>query len=362
MALNYDVAFKFGCGRYIQERDAITKNLCTELKRFGKKVLFVCGENGYRVAFEKIRKALDETDIEYEVKQFHGTPCFENADVFAQYAKDNGFDILCGVGGGVIADTVKLAAQNADTALVQIPTSSATCASVTPLSVMFDKDTHAYLGSFLCEKEADAVIVDMDIMIEQPARLFWAGVIDAMAKKIEITHYMGCPKDEIPFGLNMAYALAEQVYDFYVDNYDELSNAILTNTITKKIELAVFYAVAVPGIVSGLSKGSKQTALAHHFYEEARTCFYPETKEFLHGELVGVGLIAQLQYTHHDYTAMALRLKDMKLPTCFSELNIPPTKENASVFAKRLCASKAVNDQSEAAMQKVMQAMSVICK
>lgn len=118
MAINYDVAFKFGCGRYIQERDAIAKNLYTELNRFGGKVLFICGENGYRVAFEKISKALDKKDIEYEVKLFHGTPCFANADAFAQYAKENGFDVLCGVGGGVIADTVKLAAQSAGTALV----------------------------------------------------------------------------------------------------------------------------------------------------------------------------------------------------------------------------------------------------
>lgn len=359
MALNYDVAFKFGCGRYIQEREAITKNLYTELKRFGSKALFICGENGYRVAFEKIHKALDGKDIEYEVKLFHGTPCFENADVFAQYAKENGFDVICGVGGGVVADTVKLAAQNANTALVQLPTSSATCASTTPLSVMFDKETHAYLGSFLCNKEADAVIVDMDILIDQPERLFWAGVIDAMAKRIEITHYMD---NEVPFGLNMAYTMSKQVYAFYIDNHDELSKAIKTKTITKTFELAIFYAIAVPGIISGLSKGSKQTALAHHFYEEARTCFYNETKDFLHGELVGVGLIAQLKYNGLDHVTMALRLRDMKLPTCFSEINITPEQANARVFAERLCASKAVDDQSEASKQKMIHSISVICK
>ena len=65
MALNSDIAFKFGCGRYIQERGAIEKNLLTELKRFGKKTLFVCGENGYRVAIKSIEKALEETLDKY---------------------------------------------------------------------------------------------------------------------------------------------------------------------------------------------------------------------------------------------------------------------------------------------------------
>ena len=87
MALNSDIAFKFGCGRYIQERGAIEKNLLTELKRFGKKALFICGENGYRVAIKSIEKALEETGFPYETKIFKSTPCIENADEFKDYAK-----------------------------------------------------------------------------------------------------------------------------------------------------------------------------------------------------------------------------------------------------------------------------------
>lgn len=52
MSKNYDVAFKFGCGRYIQEENAIENNLYNELKNLGKKVLIVAGNNGYRVAIK----------------------------------------------------------------------------------------------------------------------------------------------------------------------------------------------------------------------------------------------------------------------------------------------------------------------
>ena len=41
MGRNYDIAYKFGCGRYIQEENAIENNLFNELKNLGKKVLFV---------------------------------------------------------------------------------------------------------------------------------------------------------------------------------------------------------------------------------------------------------------------------------------------------------------------------------
>ena len=46
---------------------------------------------------------------------------------FVQYVIENNFEVVCGVGGGVMGDIVKLIAEIANIALVQIPTSSATC-------------------------------------------------------------------------------------------------------------------------------------------------------------------------------------------------------------------------------------------
>jgi len=71
MAVNSDVAFKFGCGRYLQEDGAIEKYLRIELDRFGTKALILCGENGYRVAAEKIKAAAG--DFPHEFMLFHST-------------------------------------------------------------------------------------------------------------------------------------------------------------------------------------------------------------------------------------------------------------------------------------------------
>lgn len=226
---------------------------------------------------------------------------------------------------------------------------------------MFDKDTHGYLGSFLCDKEADAILVDLDILIEQPCRLFWAGVIDATAKKIEIEHYMRDTKENLPLGVDMAYAVAKETYDFYIENHTALINALETKTITKAFETAVFYSIAVTGIVSGLSKGAKQTALAHCFYEQARTCFYAECKEALHGEMVGVGLILQLKYNGLDNESMLKRLRALGMPTAFSDIHIPPTAQNAVLFAEKLCIPKITSDPMKT-KEEVLNAMTAICK
>lgn len=91
--------------------------------------------------------------------------------------------MVIGVGGGVFMDQAKLTAARAGTRLIQIPTSSATCAAVTPLSVTYSRDTGATIGSIKLMTEADAVIVDLGILIKQPQRLFGAGIMDAKAKK-----------------------------------------------------------------------------------------------------------------------------------------------------------------------------------
>ena len=250
---------------------------------------FVCGVNGMKVAGHKIEEALRNSTIEYEMITFTSTPCLENADDLSRYAKEKGCDMVCGVGGGVIGDTVKLVAEKGDFPLIQIPTSSATCVASTPLSVMYNRDTHGHLGSLKMMKEASLVIVDEDIMIEQPPRLFWAGVMDTMAKMIEITHRLQkMDKNTTPIGFDMAYVISEEVYRFFIEKYDAISDAIAKKEITKDFQLAVFYAIAVTGVISGVSKGSNQCALGHRFYEEIRTYFYHEAKDFVHGELVAM--------------------------------------------------------------------------
>lgn len=363
MALNSDIAFKFGCGRYIQEREAIKKNLDTELKRFGKKVLFICGVNGMRVAGDMIKDALKDSSIEYEMITFTSTPCLENADELAEYARSKGCDMVCGVGGGVVGDAVKLVAERGDFPLIQIPTSSATCVAATPLSVMYNRDTHAHLGSLKLMKEASLVIVDMDIMIEQPSRLFWAGVMDSMAKMIEITHRLQkMDKNTTPIGFDMAYVISEDVYKFYDEKYDAIFEAVAKKEITKDFELAVFYAIAVTGIISGVSKGSNQCALGHRFYEEVRSYFYEEAKDFVHGELVAMGNIVQMAYDGLDYKAMIALLEKMGLPTTLSEINIPVCESSVQTFVERLCASDVIKDSSEESKARVREALMSVYK
>lgn len=361
MSRKLDIAYKFGCGRYIQEENAIENNLYRELKSLGNKVLFVARDKGCTAAIDSIKKALDGTDIAYEFRRFDSVPCIENAEEIVAYVKEKQFEIVCGVGGGVMGDIVKLVAEFADIPLVQIPTSSATCVAATPLSIMYDRDTLAYQGGYICRREADAVIADTAILIQQPARLFWAGIIDSKAKMIEIQHYFSNGKP-VPVGLEMALALSREIYHFYEENMADMTKAIAEKKITKTFELAVFYAIAVTGIISGLSKNSSQTALGHGLYYAVRTKFCQEGKSFLHGEIVGVGLIVQLAFNGLPSEPMAELLREMKLPASISEIGIAPNEQNLQILMDWFANSGHVDRDDAAQMEALKYAVMQIWK
>lgn len=359
MAVNSDVAFKFGCGRYLQEAGAIEKYLKIELERFGTKALILCGENGYAVAGEKIRAAAG--DFPHELMMFHSTCCLDNADETAAYIKEKGFDLLVGVGGGVLMDEAKLVASRAGVRLINIPTSSATCASVTPLSVMYDRQTGATIGSIKLMLEVDAVIVDLDVLVKQPSRLFCAGVMDAMAKMIEINHRVyQIPRLEITMGLDMAFELAKATYRDFEEYTDGALEDMEKGVITPRFERLIFDAIAVTGVISGISKGSNQCAIAHKFYELSRTGYYEETKPYLHGELVAVGLLVQLAYQELDETPVRALLQRMKLPYRFRDVGLEVKEEVWQYYADTICASTAIRNTAPAYIEKMKKALGAI--
>ncbi len=136
--------------------------------------------------------------------------------------------------------------------------------------------------------------------------------------------------------------------------------SIKTGTVTDSFERVIFAAIAITGIVSGICKGSNQCAIAHKFYEECRSFFYENTLNFLHGELVAVGLLVQLSYSGSDCAYMINELTILKLPKCLSELNIPT--DAVEKFADELCNSSAINDTSDISRKRMLDTLEIIKK
>ncbi|MBO7532350.1 MAG: hypothetical protein J6T46_00060, partial [Victivallales bacterium] len=72
-----------------------------------------------------------------------------------------------------------------------------------------------------------------------------------------------------------------------------------------------------------------QSAIAHKFYLYVRTFFTQEGASFFHGELVAIGLVAQLHYNGdpEGSATFAKRLRALNLPASLNELGIPATQK-----------------------------------
>ncbi|MBQ2754511.1 MAG: iron-containing alcohol dehydrogenase [Clostridia bacterium] len=346
----YEESFRIGCGRYLQGKDYILKT-GDEILRYGTSPLIIGGKTALSVAGEKLENSIKEKCNLYEIVTHTGTCNDERAKELAQLANKKGYDVIVGVGGGVICDFAKMCAYFAKLPIINIPTSSATCASFTPLSVRYTPDGKT-VGTKHFEYEVNEVIVDTKIIASQPPRLFLAGVFDALAKFIEIKHRYKEGGSGYPTGLDYAYAMSKYSFDLLTEKTKKCLDDMEQNNITEDVENLMFTTISATGVISGIARGSNQTALAHKFYETARYFFPVETKPYIHGEMVGIGLLLQNHYNgeQQNNELLLTLMKKYNMPYRVTDIGV---SENAfDDFYNKICNSSAIDNNDKAQCEK----------
>ena len=336
-------SFRIGCGRYLQEA-GVLETLAHETLRLGSAPMIVGGKTALCLTRDTIRKSLDTASVRYRIVEHTGTCNDEDAKALGELARTEGYDVIVGVGGGVIMDFAKMVSYFADLPLINVPTSSATCAAYTPLSVRYTKEGRT-VGSFHHEREVDAVLSDTAIIAAQPTRLLLAGVFDAMAKFVEIKQRFNEDVKEYPIGLDYAYALSKHSYRELCEKTETALTDMQNGTLSDAVEQVIFTSVAATGVISGIARGSNQCALAHKFYEITRVLFNEEARDYLHGEIVGVGLLLQNHFNGEcEKNEELLKLMQMHhMPHCASDVGVSLNEQAFSQYYDRLKNSSAIN-------------------
>lgn len=350
-------SFRIGCGRYLQGAGVLQK--CgEEVMRLGHAPLIVGGKTALSLTREQIISSVSAVCLSYHIEEYCGTCNDGNAKAMAELALNRGLDVIVGVGGGVIMDFAKLIGHFADLPVINIPTSSATCAAYTPLSVRYTAEGRT-VGSLHYEKEVDAVLVDISVMVEQPPRLLLAGMFDAIAKFVEIKHRFTEDITEYPLGLDWAYAISEHSYKELFKKTEPCLEDMQKGIISNTVEQVVFTLIAATGVISGIARGSNQTALAHKFYETTRTLFYKGSRSYLHGEIVGIGLLLQNKFNGEDESNRELLglMKKYSMPCCLSDIGVEPTGEALEEYYKILRNTSAITESGPDADIKLQEAL-----
>ena len=260
-----------------------------EAVRYGSRLLLVGGKRALAAGRDKLTAALgaDAEIVHTEVFTGHCTDA-EALEV-ADLARAHRADILCGMGGGRVIDTVKAAGEYAGLPVFTFPTIAATCAAVTALSVVYNEDG-TFSRLFHLKQPPVHAFIDADILAKSPPKYLRAGMGDSLGKHVETAF---CARGSVwthgdTLGLSIAGGLMASM---------ELHGAAAMEEITAGqggaalLHMALLNIVSV-GCVSLLVREEFNSALAHSLYYSLEG--KPGMEDCLHGDVVAWGAAAQL--------------------------------------------------------------------
>ena len=143
--------------------------------------------------------------------------------------------------------------------------------------------------------------------------------------------------------------MAKASYEFLTGTTGKCIRDMEKGDISHDVENVIFTSIAATGVISGVARGSNQSALAHRFYETTRTLYPERAKPYLHGEIVGVGLLLQNHFNGEaENNAPLLELmKTHSMPCCIQDVGVEKTEEMFQTYYEMLCASSAIETEEE---------------
>lgn len=355
-----DKAYKLGAGRYIQGAHALD-DAGDEVARVGGIAYVVGGPTALAVAGERLRRSLELAGVGVYVREYEGQTSYAAAHRFADEAHEHGCDVVVGVGGGRIMDLAKAVGHFAGLSTVEVPTSTATCAACSPLSVMYDEDG-GVVDCLRYENECAAVVVDLSVLAGQPERLVAAGVLDAMAKHYEICNgRRSLDLDNESIQRVLAYEYARVNYSHLERLGLEACQDLVDNGETDALDKVAFLTLAATGVVSGFTRNYLQTALAHKVCDGVKVFYHDQAAGCLHGELVAIGLIAQIHYNGSDEQAERLQrlMGKMHMAKRLGELGVDLRDKRGDNFREYVRTSGFVGEDEES-QRRFSEAMALI--
>ena len=318
--------------KYVQGRDALLQ-FHEEMKDLGNKWLFICSHSGYNNCHDKIEKSFaDSKDFRhYEI--FGGISSTGEIEKMRKLVRDNGINVVVGIGGGSAIDTAKATAYYEKLPVAIVPTVVATDAPCTGLSVIYNDD-----GSFnsylFYPKNPEAVIVDSTVIANAPVKFLVAGMGDALGTYFEARACLRTESASLEFGgiTRSAMALCELCYktlrQYGAKAKLSCENHVVTPELDAIIEANVY--------LSGVGADNGGLAVAHSFYN-GLTALGGHSAP--HGNCVAFGTLVQLLLegaSKEEFKEVQDFCMEVGLPVTLEEIGIT-TEEQIKVIAEKSC-------------------------
>lgn len=275
---------------------------------------------------EEIESSYKNINTDLCIESFGGESSRVEFDKHISNINEKKCEVVMGIGGGKTLDTAKAVAHYTELPVVIVPTAASADAPTTALSVIYKEDGQFDEYLFL-NKNPNMVIMDEEIIINAPVRLFTSGIGDALAtfyeadatRKSNGISLVG--EKQTKAGMALARTCLETLLNDGVKAVAAVKNKSMTPAVANIIEANTF--------LSGVGAESGGLAAAHAIHNGMTVL--EDLHHLTHGEKVAFGTLTQMVMENRPEEEILDRIdfcKEIGLPTTFEELGIPEvTKE-----------------------------------
>jgi glycerol dehydrogenase len=327
--------------RYIQGRDVLD-----HLGRYlsilpSRRPVVLMTEGSRQRIGAKIDASLKRAGIETHIEIFRGECSYEEIERVAGAIRKSGWtpDSVIAAGGGKCIDAGKCVSFRLGVPAVICPTIASTDAPCSAVSVMYTPEGVGIGPEFFPNSPA-LVVVDTRLIASSPIRHFIAGMGDALA-----TFYEARTCFRNPAGRNMvgacitiaALAMSELCAKTVFEDGRKAIEAVRCGEVNSSVENIIEANTLLSGV--GFESGGLSIA---HAMAAGFTVIPTLRRDFLHGELVGIGLVAQLILEREwDEARKVLSfLKNVGLPTTLDQLQLNIQRDAKALLEAMTAAMK----------------------
>ncbi len=262
-----------------------------------KRAAILASARGLGAQGAQVSTSLAAVSIDSVNAQFNGECSMPEIEAHAAALDDQDIDCLIAVGGGKVSDAGKCIAHRLGVPVVVVPTLATTDAPCSALSLVYTPEGTTDHVEFF-PQNPEMIIVDTDVVADASERYLVAGMGDAMATWYEAKVCLNNPAARNMHGALptlAACAIGEICAHTLFEHGEAAAQSVLANENTDSVDKVI----EANTLLSGLGFESGGLALAH-----AIAVAYPAIDvvhdNYLHGEMVAMGTMAQLAMEESD--------------------------------------------------------------
>ena len=301
----------FGAPQYYVQGAGCLANAARHMEKLGvgRKSLIII-DPGVVDCTKPLLAALDAAKLPYELVVYEDTIHLPRIQALIDRLPRD-YDCVLGVGGGRAIDVAKRVKWALGIRMIAVPTSIASDASASRTAVAYN--AKGEIAEDCPIEGPEGILVDTQVLVSAPLRLFCAGMADAISKKYEydlsIKYHTGNWYGADP--VFFLKGVSEEMFAFLMREARYLCGCFARHEVNETVERAVTAMLLMSRLVydSGGLRG------AHDLWEEFHDAGYGH--DWMHGELVGFFDLVQLRledYPENEFESLYALYRELGIP------------------------------------------------